>query len=166
MGAVRLARKLEITEQEAKDLLNKFWTSFPKIKDKLDELVKNALSSGYALSPLDNRRRYLRSFDFEVSREKSHASNITKNMPFQGACASIMKRALVLLRQEAINRGWYDTKFRLLMTIHDEAVIEVHESIAEDAFKMVDETMVNAASYYVKTVPMIAETAIGDFWIH
>ncbi len=166
MGAIRLAPALKVSLNEAKALLNSFWEAFPSIETKLNELVKQAIQKGYAISPLDNRRRYIRTFDFDVNREKSHAANITKNMPFQGACASIMKKALVLIRREALNRGWGDDKFRLLMTIHDEAVIECHESIADAAYEMVDKTMVRAAEYYVKKVPMIADTQIGDHWIH
>lgn len=166
MGAGRLANNLKIEIKEARILLDKFWGSFPAIKDGLDKYASEALAKGYAFSPLDNRRRYLRSFDFDVKGERIHAENIAKNMICQGACASIMKQALVNLREASIDKGWYDKKFRLLMTIHDEAVLEVHESIADEAVALVDKLMVEAAEKYVKTVPMIAETAIGNHWIH
>lgn len=119
MKAGRLAHNVGIGFEEAKALLNKFWVTFPNIAKKLQQLADDAVKNECAISPLDSRRRYLKTFDFTVSGEKAHAQNIAKNMPFQAASASITKRALVYIRQAALKRGWGTDKFRILITVHD-----------------------------------------------
>ena len=84
MGAGRLARNLKITFEEASDLLNMFWNRFPKIRQFLNKMVEDGKNNGYALSPLDNRRRWLVDFNYMIPKQKSHSANICKNMPFQG----------------------------------------------------------------------------------
>ena len=83
MGAGRLARNLKISFEEAADLLENFWRKFPKIKLFLDKMVERAMNENYAISPLDNRRRWLIDFNYMIPKQRSHAANICKNMPFQ-----------------------------------------------------------------------------------
>jgi len=166
MKAGRLAHNLGVTFDEARALLNKFWVTFPNIAKKLDQLANDAVKNEYAISPLDGRRRYLKTFDFDVSGERAHAQNIAKNLPFQGTNASITKRALVYIRRAALNKGWSADKFRILITVHDEIECECHKSIVDEATKMVEDMMIAAAEYYVKKVPMKVDVDVGDHWIH
>jgi len=83
MGAGRLANSLNISFEEAIELLDAFWTQFPKIKIFLTKMVRSGRNRGYAISPLDNRRRWLVDFNYMIPKQKSHAANICKNMPFQ-----------------------------------------------------------------------------------
>jgi DNA polymerase I len=166
MGAGSLAQELGVSTKDARKLLNKFWHTFPNIAKTLKRFAADAIAKEYAISPLDKRRRYLKTFDFDVSGERAHAENIAKNLPFQGASASITKRALVLIRRAALNKGWKADQFRILITVHDEVEADCHESIAEEATQMVEDMMVTAAEYYVKKVPMKVDVDVGDHWIH
>lgn len=166
MKAGRLSYQLQVTPKEASDLLNKFWKEFPSIQVKLTEFAENAVTKKYAYSPLDGRRRSLGNFDMALSRERAHAENIAKNLPFQGGNASIIKRALVYIKNGAESRGWDASKFRILMTIHDEVEAECVGSIAEEALLMVEQKMIDAAHFYVKKVPMAVDIKIADHWVH
>lgn len=166
MKAGRLANTLKIDFEEARALLNKFWDAFPNIKKTLDEVAATAIKKEYAESPLDKRRRYFKSFDLEVKKERAHAENIAKNMICQAANASMIKLALVFLRDAALAKGWTSDDFRILMVIHDEVVCECRQELAKEVKKMVEEKMVQAAEHYVKTVPMKAEAVIDDHWVH
>lgn len=166
MKAGRLANTLKIEIDEASDLLNKFWKAFPEIKKTLDRVAKEAIQQEYAESPLDKRRRYFKSFDLEVKKERAHAENIAKNMICQAPNASMIKKALCLLRSATIARGWESDIFRILMVIHDEIVCECHMSIVDEAKQLVENMMVEAAEYYVKSVPMKAEAKIDLHWVH
>jgi DNA polymerase-1 len=166
MKAGRLATQLKITYDEAKELLNKFWGSFPMIADTLRKLANNAVDRRYASCPLDGRRRYLWNFDFDVKKEKAHAENIAKNMPFQGGNASIVKRALVNIREGALAKAWTYADFRLLITVHDEIICECREELIDEATKLVSDSMIQAAEFYVKSVPMTIDLKVGDCWLH
>jgi DNA polymerase I-like protein with 3'-5' exonuclease and polymerase domains len=114
MGPKRLADTLKISFEAAKNLLQKYFETFPRIKLLLNEFTENALKNKYALSPLDNRRRDLSTFDFDNGREKNHALNISKNLPFQGAGASVTKRALWKVQNKLNNNNAL-----LVNVIHD-----------------------------------------------
>ena len=84
IGAKKLADNLGITLEEAKDLLSRYFLTFPLIRDLIEKLASNAERLRYAISPLDGRRRDLSDFDWDNPRYAGHAMNIAKNLPFQG----------------------------------------------------------------------------------
>ena len=84
IGANKLAANLKIDVKEAKDLLTRYFLTFPRIKELIDKLAKDAEIHRYAISPLDGRRRDLADFDWDNPKHAGHAMNIAKNLPFQG----------------------------------------------------------------------------------
>ncbi len=163
MGAHRLAKELNIEQRKAQRLLNQFWNKFPLIKGLLDQLVADAQKNGYAYSPLDGRRRYLLHTDWAVPVEKAHASNQAKNLPFQGGNATITKIALHRVKNKIDEKGF---NAKIINVVHDEILVEVIAAEAEKVQTMIEHEMVEAAYELIKTVPMVAESKIGDCWIH
>ena len=163
MGAHRLAKELDIEQRKAQKLLNQFWEKFPAIKELLDKLVKDAEKNGYAYSPLDGRRRYLTHTDWGVPSEKAHASNEAKNLPFQGGNATITKIALYRVKSK-LEENDFDAK--IINVVHDEILVEVHASQVDEVCALIENEMVQAAYELIKTVPMVAESNVGDCWIH
>jgi len=163
IGPYKLAANLNISTDEAKTLMVKYFRTFPRIKKTLDQLVQYAKKNKYAYSPLDKRRRDLSTFDWDNNRQVAHALNISKNLPFQGAGASTTKLALCRIKKR-IEDSNYDAK--LVNVIHDEVLVEVHKTEAEEVAKMVELEMVKAFNYFAPSVPMEVEAAIGDYWIH
>ena len=163
IGPKKLSENLDISYDEATQLMDKYYRTFPQIKALLDELVVRARKSHIAVSPLDRRQRDLTTFDWFNRREVAHALNITKNLPFQGAGASVTKKALCLIRKE-FNANNMDAK--IVNVIHDEIVVEAHQSCAEQASSIVKQGMLDAFKFYAPDVPMEVNPEISTCWVH
>lgn len=111
-----MSRLLKIHFNEAKVLINKYFTIFPQIKIFMDEMEKFVIQNKYALSPLDKRRIDFSMIDWDNSGLVAHVKNQAKNFPFQGCGASVTKLALVRIakriKDEKINA-------KLINVIHD-----------------------------------------------
>jgi DNA polymerase I-like protein with 3'-5' exonuclease and polymerase domains len=163
MGPMKLGHTLDINMQEARYLINKYFYTFPYIKQAMDKLESHARLTHVALSPLDQRQSDLSSMDWEDGRQASHALNIAKNLPFQGTGASTTKLALCRIKRR-LDKYEYDA--RLINVVHDEILVEAHLDCVEDVAKLVETEMVTAFNYYAPSVPMEADAHIGDCWIH
>ena len=163
IGPKKLSENLEIKYDDARHLMDKYYRTFPSIKTLLDELVVKARQSHVAVSPLDKRQRDLSTFDWYNRREVAHALNITKNLPFQGAGASVTKKALVMLRESLI-KNKFDAK--IVNVIHDEIVVESNSSCANEVSQCVKNSMIDAFHYFAPSVPMEVDPEISDCWVH
>jgi DNA polymerase-1 len=163
MGPTKLANELGITLNEAKDLLKKYFSIFTKIKELMDLLEERVKQTRIAYSPLDGRYRDLSKNDWIDKRKISHAVNQAKNMPFQGCGASTTKLAMCLIRKE-LREKKYDA--RIVLTVHDEILVECHVSIVEEVKELVVRLMKQAFNNYANSVEMEISAAIGTHWIH
>jgi len=116
IGAKRLADNLKIDIKEASALLKKYFQVFPGIASCMNTLMSKGKENKYALSPLDGRRRDLSSGDWDNPGVVNHYMNICKNIPFQGAGASVTKHAGCLVRRSIIKHNW-DAK--IVNIVHD-----------------------------------------------
>lgn len=162
IGPKKLSDNLDIKYEEARQLMDKYYKTFPKIKTLLNDLASTAQRRHVAVSPLDGRQRDLTTFDWKNRREVAHAINISKNLPFQGAGASVTKLALCRIRRR-INEGNLDAK--LVNVIHDEVVVETNKSCAEEMAKIVENEMVAAFNKFAPSVPMDVDASIEDHWV-
>jgi len=163
IGPKKLSENLEITYDKARTLMDKYYRTFPQIKNLLDQLVVEARKSHVAVSPLDKRQRDLTTFDWYNRREVAHALNITKNLPFQGAGASVTKKALCYIRKE-INDRKLDAK--LVNVIHDEIVVEAHRNCSKEVSDIVKDKMIEAFNFFAPSVPMEVNPQISHCWVH
>ena len=163
MGPNKLSRQLDIELFEAKTLFKKYFETFPAIKNLMDELTKNVRERKYAYSPLDGRRRDYTGIDWDNPKQAAGAINAAKNMPFQGCGASVTKLSLIYLRR-AIKSKNLDAK--ILITVHDEVLIEVRDDQAEICAELVKEKMEKAFNYFAPSVPMVVSPQIAKYWVH
>jgi DNA polymerase-1 len=163
IGPMKLSANLDIDIRQAKYLMNRYFTTFPYIKKTLDVLVAEAKKNKYAYSPLDKRRRDLATFDWDNSREVAHAVNIAKNLPFQGAGASVTKYALCALSNKIHKK---DLDAQIINVIHDEILVEVHKDDADETAKVVESEMIAAFNHFAPSVPMVVDAAIDTCWLH
>ena len=163
MGPMKLAHTLDIDIIEAKTLIQKYFRAFPQIKITMSKLEGQAQLTKIALSPLDGRQSSLAFVNWNDRREVSHALNIAKNIPFQGAGASTTKLALCRIKRK-LDKLKYDA--RLINVVHDEILVEavVHE--ADKVASLIETEMVKAFNYYAPSVSMEAQAQIGNYWIH
>ncbi len=163
ISAFGLARGLEIGNDEAQELIDKFLSAFPKIDYYLKKCEERGERLQIAISPLDARRRSLKNMDWNDWRKKSHALNISKNQTIQGPAATITKLALVNL-QNYIDVN--NKKSMIIAVIHDEILVESPPEEAEEMQKVVSDKMVAAFYKYCPDVKMEADAVLADHWVH
>ena len=86
-------------------------------------------------------------------------SDTLYNTPIQGTAADITKKALALLPQRLTSTG-----SQIIVTVHDEIILEVAEWVADDAAAILRETMIEAGKAYLSKVPVELEVTVADNW--
>jgi DNA polymerase I-like protein with 3'-5' exonuclease and polymerase domains len=161
MGAQGLAVRIDKTVDEARELIAAYFKAFNGVQKWLEKAGRDSVSKGFAPTPL-GRKRYFdqpNRDDFDYRRKMSEIERQGKNAPIQGANADMTKIALVFLREKLRS---YDA--RLVNTVHDEIVVEVREDQAEEVCLLVEHEMVAAGKEILRSVPILAEAKIGDYW--
>jgi len=164
-GAASLAAQLEVSVDEAKKLLNRYFKTYKKVKRWLDQVARNAVKNGYSTT-LGGRRRHHRKpdpSDPNYDRQVAHIERQGKNTPIQGSAADMIKYALVYI-YDRIRREKLEAS--IISTVHDEIVIEVRQDQAEQVKKIMSEEMVRAGKKLLKKVPIKAGVEISDIWEH
>jgi len=162
-GPQKLSRTLKIPYGDARNLMNRYFTVFTKVKKFMDDVVEQVQVNKYAVSPLDKRRVDLFGIDWENKAMVAHAINQSKNLPFQGTGASTTKLALVRLNNR-IKKSKYNAK--IVNAIHDEILVEVAPEHTQEVKIAIEEEMVKAFNHYADSVPMEVTAKVGKHWIH
>jgi len=160
MGPQGLAMQLEIPEDEAGELLNQYFRSYPSVKKYLEQSANEAIKKGYSTT-IGGRKRYYDTRDMD-QKTRSSIERQAKNAPIQGTNADMTKLALIWIRNR-IKEKSLDAK--LINTVHDEIVIECDESIAEEMSGIMRDCMIKAGEHYLHKVPVDVECVISDSWL-
>ncbi len=165
MGAGGLARQIGKTPEEAKELMERYFKNYPKIKRWLDTAGAEAVKNGWSSTPAGRKRWYhpLDPMDPDYKKNKAKIEREAKNHPIQGTNADITKYAMVFL-QERLKKDKVDGS--VILTVHDEVVCEVREDQAEDWAKIQQAEMIRAAELIIKKVPIASEPFVGKVWEH
>ena len=161
MGPMKLAAGLKCSFSEAKELLNKYWTTFPKVKAYFERHVAESIANRCVRSPYDNRLRWLEGYDFDSKKDLARIKNQSMNFPMQSGNASITKLAMTSVRNEIKLK---DLPVKLICTIHDEIILNSKKSYAEESEAMLQKCMLDAAEVYVKNVKLKVESSIAPYW--
>jgi DNA polymerase-1 len=163
MGPLKLSKQVKVSFAEAKDLLNKYWTSFPKVKKFFDGFVEESINNRCVRSPYDKRLRWLEGYDFDSKKDRARVRNMTMNFPMQSGNASITKIALTKLRHEIKTSN---LPAQIICTIHDEIILNTSKDTAtcNTAADMLTRCMLSAAQIYVKNVAIKVEASIAPYW--
>ena len=152
VSAFGLAAQIGVSRTEAKELIDNYWKEFPSIKKYMNDAVIIARENGYVETIL-GRRRYLRDINSQNMVERGFAERNAVNAPIQGSAADMIKIAMIkvndFIKQEKLQS-------RIILTVHDELVFDVHKSELELMKTKVNELMINAIPFPVKM-----ETGIG-----
>jgi DNA polymerase I len=158
IGAQRVSNLTGISVEEARQLLSKYFNTFPKLDAWLRNAATRATRERQARTMANRLARFR--FDPEDRQSVSLAERNGKNTPVQGSSADILKRALRLLHEEL-----RDTSACLVNVVHDEIVVEVDAGEAEAVAEKVEKAMCDAGEEYVKKVPVKVESVIADEWL-
>ena len=152
MEAFGLADRLEISQDEAKDHITAYFAQFPGVQAFMESIVSGAKAVGYT-ETVFGRRRYLPELRSDNFRIRQMGERMALNAPVQGTAADVIKLAML-----AVERRLEPTSGRQLLQIHDELVIEVRESDAEEVTAIVVEAMESVADL---AVPLRVDVGVG-----
>jgi len=158
VSAFGLAAQIGVSRTEAKELIDNYWKEFPSIKKYMNDAVIIARDKGYVETIL-GRRRYLRDINSQNMVERGFAERNAVNAPIQGSAADMIKIAMIkvndFIKQEKLQS-------RIILTVHDELVFDVHKSELELMKTKVNELMINAIPFPVK---METGMGVGLNWL-
>ncbi len=152
-----LSKNIKCSVKEASEYIKKYFESYPKVKEYMQNNVEFARKNGY-VSTLLNRRRYIREINSPNYNLRSFGERASMNMPLQGSSADIIKIAMVKVYKR-LKRECPDVK--LILQVHDELILDSSEKDAILASKILKEEMENAVSL---TVPLTVECKVGKTW--
>ena len=158
ISAFGLSQRLRIPRSEAKQLIEGYFESYPKVKEYMDNVVAAAREKGY-VETLFGRRRYLADIDSRNANARALAERNAINAPIQGTAADIMKMAMVGVARRFKEEG---IRSRITMQVHDEIVVDLLRSEREKVEQIVREEMEGAAKL---SIPLTAECGVGANWL-
>lgn len=150
-----LARDVGISVKRAKDYIENYYNTYPKVKEYLSESVDFARKNGFAVTYL-GRRRNISGINSPKYLERSQNERFAMNTPLQGSAADIVKLAMI-----KIEKALEDKKSKMLIQIHDELIFEVAKDEFEEVLKIVKDVMENVVKL---KVPLIVDAEWGDSW--
>ena len=153
-----LADRLDISRGEAKELIDGYFETYPKVKAYMDESIKKAQEFEFAETQF-HRRRYLPDINSRNATVRGFAERNAVNAPIQGTAADIIKVAMVNIYNRFKKEN---IKSKMILQVHDELNFSVYPEEKEKVEKIVLEEMQNA---YPLQVPLIADAGWGDNWL-
>jgi DNA polymerase-1 len=158
MNAWGLAQRLDIAPDEAQEIMDAYFASFPAIREYLDNQVGHATVEGFTETLL-GRRRYIPELQAANPRVRDMGRRQALNAPIQGSASDVFKVAMI--RVDEALRDEPDLDCHMLLTVHDELVFEVPEASVETAAGLVKERMEHAIEL---DVPLRADVGWGKDW--
>ena len=157
-GAYSLSKDIGVTVKEADAFLKNYLAAFPSVSSYMDKTIADARANGY-VSTLFGRRRALPELNSNSHNIRASGERMARNTPIQGTAADVIKLAMVRvwkrLRDEKMES-------RLILTVHDELIVEAPEAEAEMAAQILREEMEGCVHY---AVPLSTDVHTGKNWL-
>nr|WP_243417975.1 DNA polymerase I [Actinomycetospora cinnamomea] len=157
LSAYGLSAQLRISTEEAKELMEEYFTRFGGVRDYLHQVVAQARKDGYTSSIL-GRRRYLPDLTSDNRQRREMAERMALNAPIQGSAADIIKVAMLGVHQALREAG---LRSRMLLQVHDELVLEVATEEKDDVVALVRREM---GAAFELDVPLEVSVGFGRSW--
>ncbi len=158
IGDFSLAKDLHITKKEAKNYIDSYFATYPDVHAYIQRLIESAKEKGYA-ETMFGRRRYIPELQSKNFNIRAFGERVAMNSPIQGSAADIIKIAMIRV-QKALKEARIDAK--LILQVHDELIIEAHESCADTAREILQKEMESATKLLA---PLTADTGVGKTWL-
>ena len=153
-----LAERLEISRDEARQLIDGYFETFPKVKEYMEQAKASARSKGY-VETLFRRRRYLADINSANATVRGFAERNAINAPIQGTAADIIKIAMINIHRRFKSEG---VRSKMILQVHDELNFSVYPDEKEKVERIVIEEMQNA---FHMQVPLVADSGWGSNWL-
>ncbi len=160
--AFTLARDIGVTPAVAQQFIDAYFGGFPRVRQFLDQTIVDARERGF-VETMFGRRRMVPELRSRNAQIRMGAERMTVNFPIQGTAADIMKRAMLAVdaRLAAPLNGSGPSGARMILTVHDELLVESPRAVADQVAAAVRDAMQGAARL---AVPLTVEVGIGANW--
>ena len=153
-----LAERLDISRDEAKQLIDGYFTTFPEVHDYMEQAKQTARQRGY-VTTLFGRRRYLPDINSANATVRGFAERNAINAPIQGTAADIIKVAMIRIHQRFKAEG---IRSKMILQVHDELNFSVYPEEKGRVEAIVLEEMQHA---FPLNVPLVADSGFGENWL-
>ncbi len=157
-GAFALAEQTGLSRTEAKQMIEAYFETYPKLKQYMAEQVSKARERGYVETIL-GRKRHLKDINSNNFVVRGHAERNAVNAPVQGSAADVVKMAMIKIQKE-LEKEKLETK--MLLQVHDELVFEAPIEEIEVATNIIRMEMESAIE---TQVPLLVEIGVGNNWL-
>jgi len=157
ISAFGLSQDLDISRKEAQDYIDRYFETYPKIKEFIDKTVEDAKKEGKTTT-IYGRIRPIPELTSSNFMQRQFGERVAMNAPIQGTAADIIKIAMIRVHDRLIREGFAS---RLILQVHDELLIETRESEKDAVIALLEEEMHQVASL---RVPLEVGTAWGSNW--
>ena len=153
-----LAQRMNISNSEARQLIDDYFATFPRVKAYMDEAIATCREKGYA-ETIYHRRRYLPDIASRNATVRGFAERNAINAPIQGSEADIIKVAMIHIFKRFVTEG---LRSRMILQVHDELNFSVYPEEREQVERIVIEEMENACRL---SIPLTADAGWGANWL-
>ncbi|MDO6807247.1 DNA polymerase I [Zobellia galactanivorans] len=158
VSAFGLSNQTDLSRSEAKELIDTYYKTYPKLRNYMSEQIDFARENGYVQTVL-GRRRYLKDINGSNQVVRGAAERNAVNAPIQGSAADIIKIAMINIHRK-LTEGNYKSK--MLLQVHDELVFDIFKPELDELKSLIKSEMENA---YTLSVPLDVEVGIGQDWL-
>ena len=158
VSAFGLSNQTDLSRSEAKELIETYYKTYPKLRNYMSEQVDFARENGYVETIL-GRRRYLKDINSRNAVVRGAAERNAVNAPIQGSAADVIKLAMINIHKRFKKENFIS---KMLLQVHDELVFDAHKDELEVIKPIIRSEMEKA---YTLAVPLDVELGIGEDWL-
>jgi DNA polymerase-1 len=158
VSAFGLSQQTDLNRTEAKELIETYYSTYPRLRDYISDQIDFARENGYVATVL-GRRRYLKDINSQNAVVRGAAERNAVNAPIQGSAADIIKLAMISIQKRLNQEKW---KSKMLLQVHDELVFDVPLDEVESLKVLVKKEMEQA---FDLEVPLLVDIGIGNDWL-
>jgi DNA polymerase I-like protein with 3'-5' exonuclease and polymerase domains len=163
MSEYGLSKRLNISKDEARRMIKNFFDACRGVKSFLDDSARSAVANQY-IETISGRKRFFKLPKFDdpdFDRVRGSIERRGMNTPIQGSNADVIKQAMIYLQNEFDER---DLDAKLVHCVHDEVVIENHESLDEEMPEIIERNLHKAWYDFFERVPIKTDTVVRKYW--
>ena len=158
-----LAKQINVSNYEAEEFLNSYFSKFPEIKIYMDKTIKFCRKSGY-VNNIFGRKSHFININDKNYNVRNFQERAAINAPIQGSASEIMRLAMIRLDRKLKEQK--NQKTKMLLQIHDELIFETPKDQAKKISKIIIEEMTSVAKseHHSFSIPLTVDLNIGDNW--
>ncbi len=158
MGPMKFARETGLSVEEARSFIERYHKQYSGITMMIERMIEQAQAMGYT-ETIFGRRRYFPEMQSSRPGIRAQAERAAYNFPLQGTAADILKKAMIKLATELDQQ--FSGQAQMVLTVHDELVVEAEQNIADQVKQTMKEVMENVV---VLDVPLEVDVGSGKNW--